>query len=192
MLTPAATARPPIALIRACERLGVRPTPWILVASVARQRLRVFAQASLPKAKLLFPKYKVTQELVISTSRHGTGQIANSNQTPLGLHRISEKIGDGQPAGTVFESRQAVGRSSSGRSKAAIAHRILWLEGLEPGFNRGGNVDSHDRYIYIHGVGDESRLGHPASSGCIHLAAADLLPLFDLIPCGTLIWIGQR
>lgn len=192
MRMPSATASPPVAIIRACERLGVHPTPWLLIASVARQRLRVFEQAGLPVSRLRFPKYKLSRELVISTSRHGTGQMANSNQTPLGLHRIAEKIGEGHPVGTVFESRRAVGLQTHGRSKAAIAHRILWLEGLEPGLNRGGNVDSHDRYIYIHGVGDESRLGQPASSGCIHLSAADLLPLFDLIPCGTLVWISQR
>jgi lipoprotein-anchoring transpeptidase ErfK/SrfK len=73
---------------------------------------------------------------------------------------------------------------------AAIAHRILWLEGLEPGHNRGGHVDSHRRYIYIHGIGEEPTLGRPASCGCIHLAAADLLPLFDLLTTGTLVWIG--
>ena len=38
---------------------------------------------------------------------------------------------------------------------AKITTRILWLEGLEPGFNRGGNVDSHARYIYIHGTADQ-------------------------------------
>jgi lipoprotein-anchoring transpeptidase ErfK/SrfK len=63
------------------------------------------------------------------------------------------------------------------------------LEGLEPGRNRGGSVDSHGRYIYIHGTGDEPTLGRPASCGCVHLASADLMPLFDLIPSGTLVWI---
>ena len=67
-----------------------------------------------------------------------------------------------------------------------------WLEGLEPGFNRGGNVDSHSRYIYIHGTGDEPSLGRPVSYGCIHLAANDLIPLFDKLPGGTLVWISKR
>jgi lipoprotein-anchoring transpeptidase ErfK/SrfK len=66
----------------------------------------------------------------------------------------------------------------------------LWLDGLDPGFNRGGGVDSHSRYIYIHGVGNEPSLGRPASRGCIHIAGSDLLPLFDLLPSGTLVWIG--
>ena len=72
---------------------------------------------------------------------------------------------------------------------APITHRIFWLEGLEPGFNQGDNVDTHARYIYIHGTGDEPTLGRPASSGCIHLAAGDLLPLFDQVPEHSLVWI---
>lgn len=112
-----------------------------------------------------------------------------SNRTPLGLHRVAEKIGRGQPVGTVFRGRKPVGLTWQGMPQATIAHRILWLEGLEPGHNRGGQVDSHARYIYIHGLGDELTLGRPQSCGCIHLAAADLLPLFEKIPSGTLVWI---
>ena len=82
-----------------------------------------------------------------------------------------------------------MGFTWQGQPDAAIAHRILWLEGLEPGFNRGGDRDSFARYIYIHGVGDETTLGRPTSRGCVHLAATDLLPLFDLLPVGTLVWI---
>jgi hypothetical protein len=133
--------------------------------------------------------YQFRRRYLASTSRFGTGQQSGSNRTPLGLHRIKEKIGAGYPIGTVFESRRAVGLTWQGRPEAAIAHRILWLEGLEPGFNRGDNVDSHARYIYIHGLGDEPSLGRPASRGCIHLASADLMPLFDLLPTGTLLWI---
>ena len=127
----------------------------------------------------------------ISTSRFGTGQVAGSNRTPLGLHRIAVKIGSGQPVGTAFEGRRPAGLIWSGRPGAPIAHRILWLDGLEAGFNRGENVDSFRRYIYIHGLADEPTLGRPASRGCIHMAAADLLPLFDRLPVGTLVWIQE-
>ena len=72
---------------------------------------------------------------------------------------------------------------------APITNRILWLEGLEPGLNRGPGVDSKERFIYIHGTGDEPSLGRPASRGCIHVAADDLIPLYDLLPAGTLVWI---
>ena len=130
------------------------------------------------------------REYVISTSRFGTGQKADSNQTPLGLHRIAEKIGGFAPVGTVFRGRKPVGTLDE-EPDAPIAHRILWLVGVERGFNLGGEVDSHSRYIYIHGLGDESTLGRPASIGCVHMAADDLIPLFDLVPAQTLVWISQ-
>ncbi|MBI4661275.1 MAG: L,D-transpeptidase [Verrucomicrobia bacterium] len=125
----------------------------------------------------------------MSTSRFGVGQRTGSCQTPLGLHRVAEKIGAGCPIGTVFRSRRIVGLNWKGKSNEPIVHRILWLEGLEPGFNCGGEVDSRKRYIYIHGTNDEPTLGRPASRGCIHLSAADLLPLFDQVPTGTLAWV---
>jgi hypothetical protein len=129
------------------------------------------------------------RRFVISTSRFGVGQIQDSCRTPLGLHRIARKIGAGWPQGTVFESRESVGFTWAGRPTAPIAHRILWLEGLEPGFNQGDRVDSFRRFIYIHGIGDELTLGRPASRGCIHLAATDLLNLYDRLPVGTPVWI---
>ena len=138
-----------------------------------------------------FPPYQARARFRISTSRFGLGQIADSNRTPLGLHRIAAKIGGGWPIGTVFKGRVPIGFTWLGLPEASIVHRILWLEGLEPGFNRGGNVDSYRRYIYVHGFPDETTLGRPASCGCIHLAAADLLPLFQQIPQGTLLWICE-
>jgi len=116
----------------------------------------------------------------------------HSNRTPLGLHRIARKAGGGYPIGTVFKSRLPVGLTWQGESNGAIVHRILWLEGLELGFNRGGAVDTFKRYVYVHGFGDETALGRPQSRGCIHLAAADLIPLYDRIAEGTLVWIAER
>ena len=84
------------------------------------------------------------------------------------------------------------GYTWGGLPGAAITNRILWLEGMEPGFNRDGRVDTFARYIYIHGTGDEASLGRPASCGCIHVSGAELLPLYDLLPCGTLVWIGEN
>jgi hypothetical protein len=139
----------------------------------------------------LWPDYRLRHHFRVSTSRFGIGQVANSNFTPLGLHRIAEKIGGGWPVGTVFKSRKMMGYTWKGLPNATITTRILWLEGLEPGFNRGGNVDTHARYIYIHGTGDEPSLGRPASHGCIHLSANDLVPLFHRVPSGTLVWIER-
>lgn len=133
--------------------------------------------------------YELQRNYLISTSRFGIGQVEGSNQTPLGLHRIVEKIGGAWPAGTVFKARQPIGFTWNGMPDAKITTRILWLEGLEPGRNRGGNVDSHQRFIYIHGVGDQSTLGRPTSCGCVHLADKDLVPLYEILREGTLVWI---
>ena len=167
-------------ILLACQKYGIAPTQFILIVSIAEQTVSLFENGGFVK------------KLSCSTSRFGIGQTEGSNCTPLGLHRITEKIGAGVPAGTVFKSRQAVGHTSQPEfADAKITTRILWLEGLEPGFNRGGNVDSHDRYIYIHGTADQMSIGKPTSCGCIHLADADLIPLFDLLPTGTLVWISE-
>ena len=58
---------------------------------------------------------------------------------------------------------------------------ILWLAGLEDGHNRGGDRDSHARYIYLHGTNHEQLLGQPASAGCIRMANEDVIAFCDLI-----------
>jgi L,D-transpeptidase YbiS len=169
------------ACVATCARLKITPTKYILTVSIARQSVSLFESRRFVKR---FP---------CSTSRFGIGEIKDSNCTPRGLHCIAEKIGGGEPAGTVFKERQIVGHTSQPEfANAKITTRILWLEGLEPGFNQGGNVDTHARYIYIHGTGDQASIGEPASHGCIHLADADLISLFDLLPVGTLVWIAER
>jgi hypothetical protein len=171
-------------------------TRFVLVVKAAGQTIQLFEQTLRPPKPyggkaVRFARYFHRESYLTSTSRFGLGQIADSNRTPAGLHRVAEKIGGGQPVGTVFRSRKPVGLIWQGMPTALIVHRILWLEGLEPGSNQGGRVDSYSRYIYIHGFGDETTLGRAVSLGCIHLAAADLLPLFDLIPIGTLVWIME-
>ena len=185
-------AQLPSDLKAALRRCGVRPTRWLLIVSINRQRLRVLEQTVRVPPTAFFPCYQRRWEHLISTSAWGVGQTVNSNQTPLGLHRVARKIGGGQPIGTVFRSRQPVGRTWQGLPQGAIVHRIFWLEGMEPGFNRGGEVDTFRRYIYIHGFGDETTLGRPNSHGCVHLAAKDLIPLYDYLPAGTLVWIARE
>ncbi len=171
----------PTECVAACERLNIRPAEYVLTVSISRQKVSLFEHG------------KCIRQFPCSTSRFGIGQMEGSNCTPLGLHCIAEKIGGGQPPGTVFKSREVVGHTSQPElANAKITTRILWLEGLEPGFNQGTNVDSHARYIYIHGTGDQETIGGPASHGCIHLADADLLWLFDRVPSGTLVWIAKE
>jgi hypothetical protein len=171
----------PASCLAACDRLGVVPTKHLLVVKVAAQTASLFSDGQW------------VREMPASTSRFGIGQVEGSNCTPLGLHRIAEKIGGGEPAGAVFKSRRVVGHTSQpGFADAKITTRILWLAGLEPGFNQGGEVDTHARYIYIHGTAEQTSIGKPASHGCIHMADNDLIPLFDLLPVGTLVWIGEK
>lgn len=175
--------------IDTCRRLNIPPTREVLLVSTAEQAVLLLRRQNRMAGG--FPFYTTDRRYRVSTSSRGAGQRINSFQTPLGLHHVASKIGGGQIRGTVFRGRQPVGLTWKGNLDAKIAHRILWLAGLEPGINQGGHVDSFARYIYIHGVGCERGLGRPASSGCVHMAADDLIPLFDELPIGTLVWIGE-
>jgi L,D-peptidoglycan transpeptidase YkuD (ErfK/YbiS/YcfS/YnhG family) len=175
------------AFFSACKKNGVRPTRFLLVVRISNQTVSLLEKSSATPR--LSGDYQIIKTFRCSTSRFGIGQIEGSQRTPLGLHRIAEKIGAGWPAGTVFQARQPIGYIWKGMPDAKITTRILWLDGLEPGFNRGGNVDSHVRYIYIHGTGDQTTIGKPSSCGCVHLADADLVPLFKKLRSGTLVWI---
>jgi hypothetical protein len=171
----------PPACLKTCHRLNIEPTQYILAVNISRQTVALFADG------------KWVRTMPASTSRFGIGQAQGSNCTPLGLHRIAEKIGGGEPAGTVFKERKIIGHNSQPElANAKITTRILWLEGLEPGFNQGGNVDTHVRTIYIHGTSDQKSIGEPASHGCVHLADPDLIALFDQLPSGTLVWIAKK
>lgn len=129
----------------------------------------------------------------VSTSRYGMGQLQGSHQTPYGFHRIAEKIGAGEPCGRVFRARQPSDEiclpDAFKSDEDVITTRILWLQGLEPGFNREGEVDSYDRYIYIHGTSDEAHIGQPASIGCIRMKNPDVLDLFDQLEVDDLVII---
>ena len=183
--------RLPQTFVCALRRYQLLPSRHILSVNVAAQTMQLFQRAKDQSRNGQGPQFDCRKNYLISTSAYGSGQALNSHQTPLGLHRVASKVGGGQPIGTVFRSRQPVGLSWQGLPNAPIVHRILWLEGLEAGYNLGGSVDSFSRYIYIHGFGDETTLGRPVSEGCIHMAAKDLIPLFDILPIGTLVWIGR-
>jgi L,D-transpeptidase YbiS len=133
----------------------------------------------------------------VSTAANGAGERCGSECTPRGRHRVRLRIGDGCPPGTVFVSRRPTGERWSHELAAAqpqrdwILTRILWLAGLEPGRNRGGAVDTLRRYVYIHGAPDGAPMGVPRSHGCIRMRNADIAELFDLVPAGTEVVIGD-
>lgn len=151
---------------------------------------------SLPAQQLvLLAGQKVVASYAVSTSRYGAGCVEGSRRTPLGVHRIAEKIGAGCPRGTIFKARRATGEiadiivEARATSIDVITSRILWLEGLEPGLNSGPGVDSHARYIYIHGTAEEGLIGQPASIGCIRMRNDDVMELFENVNVGTLLFI---
>jgi UDP-N-acetylmuramate--alanine ligase len=127
----------------------------------------------------------------VSTSRFGNGIRENSFKTPLGLHRIKEKIGAGAPLGRIFKDREDTGIDWDRGSidDNLILTRILRLEGLEEGINRGAGVDTYERFIYIHGTGREDLVGTPLSQGCLALRNQDMIDLFDMVNAGTLVYI---
>ena len=138
---------------------------------------------------------KVINEFIISSSAYGTGNKAGSNKTPLGLHQVKKKYGEDTPIngrmiGRVFYGQIATIYKDSTKSKTDdITSRILWLEGLEVGKNKGEGIDSYKRHIYIHGTSEEGRLGIPASHGCIRMKNKEVIDLYKIIEVGTLVLI---
>ncbi len=128
---------------------------------------------------------KVLKAYPVSTSKYGIGNLEGSEKTPLGWHQVAKKIGDGAPLNTIFKNRVNTGRVFTGYANAHredfITSRILWLEGLEPGINKGKRIDSFKRYIYIHGTADEDLIGQPASHGCVRMRNTDVVEIFDLL-----------
>jgi lipoprotein-anchoring transpeptidase ErfK/SrfK len=121
----------------------------------------------------------------ISTSRFGIGTEPGSYKTPAGRFRISEKIGDGAPPGEIFISRVPTGRFGEENDEHDhVQTRILWLDGTDP-----DNANTHDRYVYIHGTNAESRLGTPASYGCVRMSNLDVIDLYDRVPVGAAVEI---
>ncbi len=131
----------------------------------------------------------------VSTAKNGAGQLMDSYCTPLGRHIIRAKVGDGMPVNAIFRGRRPTGeiyRLDMRRAQPRqdwILTRILWLSGLETGYNRLGKVDTMRRYIYIHGCPDDVELGQPGSRGCIRMSNTDVLELFDSTPVGTPVLI---
>lgn len=127
----------------------------------------------------------------VATSYKGPGCLRDSHCTPTGLHRITEKIGDEVPPLGILRERSFTGDLAdpdfAGVDKDWITSRILWLEGLEPGVNQGGEVDSRERHIYIHGTANERSVGTPSSMGCIRMRNDEVIALYDSVPVGALV-----
>ncbi|MEJ2711953.1 MAG: L,D-transpeptidase [Acidihalobacter sp.] len=159
-------------------------TDCVAVVDVGRQCLHLI------KGGKLLRHYRV------STAARGVGQREGSFQTPLGVFRVAGKFGAEAPAGMVFKGRRATGEIAEILSDPhdpaendLVTTRILWLDGLQPGYNRGGDVDTYARYIYIHGTPEEGRIGMPVSHGCVRMRNDEVVDLFERLPQGSLVCI---
>ena len=133
----------------------------------------------------------------VSTALKGAGERINSECTPRGWHRVRCIIGQGCPANAVFTGRRFTGEiysdelASRQPGRDWILSRILWLSGIESGFNRGGECDTLRRYIYIHGTPDYEPVGAPRSHGCIRMRNRDVIDLASRVRAGTTVLIEE-
>jgi lipoprotein-anchoring transpeptidase ErfK/SrfK len=184
-----------------CFDLAKELKKKLLATQIGQQRLRSIncIVVSIDQQKLWHFKGEKITAYTVSTARAGAGCVENSQQTPLGVLQVSEKIGAEAPLGMIFKGRKPTGelwQNTPQREDNLITSRILWLEGLEPGHNAGHHangqcVDTKQRYIYIHGTNQHHRLGQPNSHGCVLLSDADVIQLFDEVPVGTLVYIHK-
>jgi len=159
--------------------------------------LRISININLQHLDLLDDNGRLVKRYSISSAKNGVGEQNGSFRTPRGRHVVRAKIGAGQPVNTVFVERRPTGetyspelaRQSPGRDW--ILTRILWLSGLERGYNRLGKVDTMRRAIYIHGSPDTADMGKPGSRGCIRMHNRDIVELFDLVPVRTVVEIRE-
>ncbi|MBV8047559.1 MAG: L,D-transpeptidase [Paludibacterium sp.] len=153
--------------------------PWLRV-SLARQTLTLFD--GMGRAQRVYD---------VSTATLGAGAKVGSFQTPLGWHQVCAKIGDGAAPDSIIYHREVTpwhytaALHTQYPDKDWILARILWLCGMEPGKNQGGDVDSHDRAIYIHGAGAHVAFGTPTSRGCVRMSTGNVIELYDQVPLGT-------
>jgi L,D-transpeptidase YbiS len=146
---------------------------------------------------LLDDNHELLAQFAVSTAANGVGCEKDSGCTPLGAHIIRAIIGEGVPANTVFVGRRPTGEICTPELMAQfpnrdwILTRILWLSGKEVGKNRLGNVDTMQRYIYIHGTPDSADMGQVGSHGCVRMRNADIIELFDLVEVGTPVFISE-
>lgn len=157
-----------------------------ILIDITHQRLDLFADDGA-----------CIRRYAVSTAARGAGERSGSQCTPRGRHRIRARIGAGAPIGTIFRGRRPTGEVWTAAYAAThpgrdwILSRILWLCGEERGRNRGGDVDTMRRYIYIHGTGDDQPMGVARSHGCVRMRNHELIELFELVPAGTVVEIVE-
>ncbi len=148
------------------------------------------------KLLLLQDKIKIA-EYPISTSKFGIGNKSGSKMTPLGYHIIKEKVGDNVPQNSIYKDDNftkeiAVIDYKKIDEDDLITSRVMKLVGLESGINKGGEVDSFERGIWIHGTVAECDIGSPASHGCIRMKNEDIIKLYNMVDIGVSVEIKME
>ena len=178
-----------------------KPSNYMALANIESisaeyRELEELIVVDIATQQLFFLKMgKIYEIYSVSTSVYGTGSQVNSFKTPLGRHKISEKIGEGLPEGAILKGRRWTGAIANIIKEPidtefdVVTSRILWLTGLEEGKNLGSGVDSKSRYIYIHGTAEEGLIGKPASDGCVRMYNSDVISLFNSVNIDTEVWI---
>ena len=184
-----------------CTVAQEKPSNYMALANIESisaeyRELEALIVVDISTQQLFFLKKGQIEEIYsVSTSVYGTGSKVNSFKTPLGRHKISEKIGEGLPEGAILKGRRWTGAIANIIKEPidtdfdVVTSRILWLTGLEEGKNLGSGVDSKSRYIYIHGTAEEGLIGKPASDGCVRMYNIDVISLFDSVNIDTEVWI---
>src|SRR5580704_2144305 len=107
----------------------------IIFISTAKQEMTCFENDNL------------VSNYLVSTAKNGVGEKKNSECTPRGWHKIHAIIGLELPMNSVLVSRKWTGEIYTDELAAQypdrdwILTRIVQLDGLEPGRNKGGDVD---------------------------------------------------
>lgn len=176
------------------------------ISKYQKKIINPFIYVDIKKQKMfLIDDKKVINEYMVSTGINGSrfGAVAGSNQTPLGLFKIDSKIGDGAKIGEIFRGKRSMqklakiykkGDNYPKDIKDEILTRVLVLDGMEKGINKGRDknnklVDAYFRGILIHGTNNESGIGKEISHGCIRMLNEDVIKLYDLVKKGTLVLI---
>lgn len=154
-----------------------------IYVGVKRQKMYVFKEGRLVKT------------YYVSTSKNGAGSESGSEMTPVGLHKINGKFGQDVPKGGILIGKKFYGKIAKINNKPVssenddITSRVLTLDGLEKGVNKGGDNDSFERHIYIHGTAEEGLIGQPVSHGCVRMTNDDVIELFEIVQNGMYVII---
>lgn len=160
-----------------------------------KQNNKIIVISTLKQSMECFNNDQLEHAYRISTAKNGVGEKINSECTPRGWHRCHSVIGLDNEPNSVFVSRVWTGEYYSEElakrnpERDWILTRIIQLDGLEPGRNRGNDVDSLKRYIYIHGTPDTTKMGIIGSRGCIRMKNNEIIDLAYWVNLDTLVYI---